>query len=992
MLRSLFSGVSGLTNHQLILDATANNLANISTTGFKGSRVSFSTALTQTQSAGSSPGDTAGGINPRQIGLGVRNSSLDIDMRQGALNSTGRTFDLAVQGNGFFRVVGSDGTAAYTRVGNFGFDAQDNLVDLGSGMMVQGHKLDSTGKPTGDRTAITTAENKSINAKATEQVRFQGNLSTDAEALRGTKLSSVLPIRRKDTGAAAIESTALSTLSMFAGNPVNPGIQLSNTFDASATNLTGGTEAALNRSTTLTSDGRLRVTIVLPAADYSTNPTTLRLREGTIASGTVHALKLINSDLSAASEAQRTVVLEGTATLDDANQVNITAEPTANITSGNFTVSTQVLKTIHAFGTKPNGDAWAGSFTIDPWQDTVQQLVSGINSVLAQGSDTFASVKLENGELKATSVGDQQGFSLFLGEKSPLSTIADMTPNATSLAATNFSYDGSGTALARTPLSGSGWRAAAGSGSFNSLALNVTGADYSAAVTTPTVTVYRNGVQVATGTIPANDYSTTAPAAVALSGAVAVTAGDVITYAVHGNWSGAPTSTAPATIALTPSIPVGVSASPSLSYGTSNLGSTRTSSPLTVAATDAGMLKPTVRIPDGTYTGTLNVKVKVGTKELGTLTIPAGTYNSTNNSFTINSLPHVKSGDQITYSISGTMDLGGGALFFDSGIYRDSDTQNMTSDTFSAGGTAAADGIPDMFQENGPVDLSAWQYDKDSNSTFNWYRMRFVPESVDSSIQVYDSVGGSHTLETRFFRTGTRSVTEGNQTVRYNSWDMVVNVSPLEGTLQDDLLTGIEFDNKGQFVGNGRLGTTVNGNSMSDGSRFVGTPSDDSLTINWAATGPSSFTFDLGDAASTNGLTGFGSSSTALAIEQDGYSSGNLDSLSVTGDGSIVGLYSNGKSLSLYQLEIAVFRNPGGLSSIGNNLWQVSANSGDPLSRTGGQGGAGSVTSGALEGSNVDIASEFTRLITAQRGFQVNSRVIQTTDQILQELTSLIRG
>ena len=141
MQRSLYSGVTGLTNHQLILDTTANNLANISTNGFKGSRISFSTALLQTQNAGSSPTGSAGGINPRQVGLGVRTSSVDVDTRQGALLSTGRTLDLAIQGNGFFRMAGSDGTSAFSRVGNFGFDSLDNLVDLGTGMFVQGRKL-----------------------------------------------------------------------------------------------------------------------------------------------------------------------------------------------------------------------------------------------------------------------------------------------------------------------------------------------------------------------------------------------------------------------------------------------------------------------------------------------------------------------------------------------------------------------------------------------------------------------------------------------------------------------------------------------------------------------------------------------------------------------------------------------------------------------------------------------------------------------------------
>ena len=125
MQRSLFSGVSGMVNHQLILDTVANNLANVSTPGFKAGRVSFATTLSQTSFAGSSPAATTGGQNPTQVGLGVTTSSIDIDMRQGALQSTGRTFDLAVQGEGFFQVAKLDSSntpidSFYTRVGNFG--------------------------------------------------------------------------------------------------------------------------------------------------------------------------------------------------------------------------------------------------------------------------------------------------------------------------------------------------------------------------------------------------------------------------------------------------------------------------------------------------------------------------------------------------------------------------------------------------------------------------------------------------------------------------------------------------------------------------------------------------------------------------------------------------------------------------------------------------------------------------------------------------------
>ncbi len=147
---------------------------------------------------------------------------------------------------------------------------------------------------------------------------------------------------------------------------------------------------------------------------------------------------------------------------------------------------------------------------------------------------------------------------------------------------------------------------------------------------------------------------------------------------------------------------------------------------------------------------------------------------------------------------------------------------------------------------------------------------------------------------------------------------------------------------------------------------------------------------NFGTSNSVNGLTGFGSNSSASAVNQDGFGDGSLDTLSVSIEGDIIGLYNNGVSRKLAQLQLTTFRNPSGLSQIGSNLFGESVNSGIANRRTAGQG-AGFITSGALEGGNVDIATEFTRIITAQRGFQVNARVIQTTDQLLEELANLIR-
>jgi len=104
-------------------------------------------------------------------------------------------------------------------------------------------------------------------------------------------------------------------------------------------------------------------------------------------------------------------------------------------------------------------------------------------------------------------------------------------------------------------------------------------------------------------------------------------------------------------------------------------------------------------------------------------------------------------------------------------------------------------------------------------------------------------------------------------------------------------------------------------------------------------------------------------------------------------DGIITGRYSNGETRPLGQIPLAFFRNPAGLERMGNNLWAVSANSG-PFD---GVGGFGNVLPGTLEMSNVDLSNEFTEMITTQRGFQANSRIITTSDEMLMELVNLKR-
>ncbi|AOV08263.1 flagellar basal body rod protein FlgG [Sporosarcina ureilytica] len=136
MLRSMYSGITGLRNFQTKLDVIGNNISNVNTYGFKKGRTVFKDLVSQTLAGASAPTDNRGGVNPRQVGLGSQIAAIDTLHGQGSTQFTGNTLDLAITGDGFFKVT--DGSeAVYTRAGNFYMDRDGHLVD-GDGRLVQG--------------------------------------------------------------------------------------------------------------------------------------------------------------------------------------------------------------------------------------------------------------------------------------------------------------------------------------------------------------------------------------------------------------------------------------------------------------------------------------------------------------------------------------------------------------------------------------------------------------------------------------------------------------------------------------------------------------------------------------------------------------------------------------------------------------------------------------------------------------------------------------
>lgn len=245
-----------------------------------------------------------------------------------------------------------------------------------------------------------------------------------------------------------------------------------------------------------------------------------------------------------------------------------------------------------------------------------------------------------------------------------------------------------------------------------------------------------------------------------------------------------------------------------------------------------------------------------------------------------------------------------------------------------------------------------------------------LTSNFSTSATVFDSLGASHRLDV-FFRTSGAGAWEWHALVDGGELTAGVAGTPTE-------------------VANGTLSYTTTGaldieTVVASSADFVG------------ATPGQVIDFDFGDAITTDAGTGlagstqFASTSNVTALAQDGLASGLLVDVLVTEDGTITGRFSNGQFRAMARVALATFASDHGLRRSGNQLFGESADSGNPIIAAAATGGRGSVSAGALEGSNVDLGTELVTLIAYQRAFQANARTISTADEMLAEIANLKR-
>jgi len=385
MMRALYAGVSGLRSHQYKIDVLGNNIANINTIGFKGSRVTFSETLTQMMSASSKNMD-GGYTNPMQIGLGMSLGSIDTQLDQGALEATGNLTDLAIQGDGYF-VIGSGDQKMYTRAGSFHVDSGGRLTTSG-GYSVQGWMANSDQTIQNQGTAlirdIVVDPNMISIGKTSENVWMTGNLD-----------ASLSPLAEVWSMGSAMTSKALLT-----GSAITvPLSVVSGVNDQFTLELRSGTGSVLSAELTLSAGAYTTVdelvteinTQIAASSDLADKITALN-QGGALKLRAIEA----NANLSIEVVSGTNDVLNSLGFSDgdqgNANDISVSTmdlndllQVTTNYVTGD---------TIEIVGNNPDGSTASATFTYGTDGTTMDDLLSIVNGAFTDTTATYADGKI----------------------------------------------------------------------------------------------------------------------------------------------------------------------------------------------------------------------------------------------------------------------------------------------------------------------------------------------------------------------------------------------------------------------------------------------------------------------------------------------------------------------------------------------------------------------------------------------------------------------
>ncbi|QIR76024.1 flagellar hook protein FlgE [Sulfurospirillum diekertiae] len=944
MMRSLWAGVTGLQAHQIAMDVEGNNIANVNTTGYKYSRANFSDLLSQTAKIATAPQGELGGKNAMQIGLGTQVSTVTKIFKQGSIETTDKTTDLAIQGDGFF-VVSPDGgsTYKYTRSGDFTFDANGNFVDT-NGYIAQGWNRDKATlaiDSTSPIANITIPPGLTTPANASSYISVKANLDSGSSV--GTHKSVIYSLDA-NSGWVDVNGNGIQEPS----ETHNENDVGSNMFDTSkalyergqdfgalfnsdgnAFNLTKGQGVwtsfaeAITTTIPIAAPGSTVVDLVLNGETITGSTTSTDA--ATVASyvaGLINAktgktgvqanitggtgLYLTNNNQTGTEAASKNIKLTVNSATDNTNLKSTTV-----ITAYQYTYTPSPLNTTHSYD-----DGVERTFTTtedlrEALQKDARLYVNYKGTTVADGADILAASGTTLTGAKSYSVGTDfsGGFTLPSDITLPAGTIIDGTAlGADTLAST----------LAGYPTIGA-----------------VSGVQLAKAdVTLPIGTLFNGNVVDTNDTNVKNEWLTTAAQSANKNDGVTVKVNSTGQFEISNPTGDAFNADDGDITNMTP-----------------DPNNIKTDAALTTSiANQAVSLPASTILPAGTYTFVTATTINGTSYAAGsTATLAADT--------TLTEACTLPAGTTVTFT-GATTDI---TLLPGTNYKSDNDFPlylTITNLTNATNNVAA--------NTNFSTTINALQGTLTSGTSVRTSQAVYAASHA-SSIDVYDSLGSKHTVRLEFTKTGFTS--EGG-----TEWSVLISV-PEPGDI-----------NLGNYPENIVTGTV---SFNSDGSLATYSPRNLTYTANNGSTGNQNIELKFGTLGQFDGITSFDKDSNTSGISQDGYSGGDLNGLSVDETGTIIGSFTNGRSFALAQVAMATFTNNQGLESDGGNCFVQTSNSGDPIVGQAATGGKGTIQASSLEMSNVDLSRSLTQLIVIQRGYQANSKTITTADEMLNTLLQL---
>lgn len=866
MMRSLWSGVSGLNAHQVAMDVEANNIANVNTVGFKYSRTNFQNLLSQTVKSATAPQGKLGGKNSLQIGLGTSVSAVETMFKQGSIQNTDKNTDMAINGDGFF-VVSADGgkTYRYTRAGDFTFDANGNFVDP-NGMIVQGWLADP------DTHTIDTA-------KGVQPISIPPGLTTPANPTSKIQIKANLNsgdhIKEMSGTRATVDQTA----------------DMNGLYNANGERITLVPDTdKITLAIDKNGDGNIDTNNEIFTFTYGKSTSNSDRKFTTIKDLLDEINEIIKDTTGTTPSSKYKVYLNGNGQIvDPANRIK-----TEKKLSSTNTVLENIFKALD------------GPSTTTESIKAIQNSFIGADDVGELFNANGDAFHLEEGQGLKVSINGLGETRKFVYSKNPInetegcgSAMGNYQPNQNIVSDSN---------------EGLHWL-------YNS---------------------------------PTNDNNNRA----------FMNVNQKISFQIDTNGDGTVDDTLTYTYGKDFQTFSDLCCLLNTDFTNKNINDIVSFQNGQMMESDGSIITNVV-LKDSNGNAVTDTN-----KPLGRLSKIFSGLDGTNdktNTFYKNDTYYFHDIQDLAYIWQLAID--------DSGDPLNSTTGNKGIVSINKDGKLT---IKNTSANSFNIDLSGYPDDKKDNQLFT---EAFSPlngslaaggitssQSINAathttSLDIFDSLGSKHTLTIHFRKTHT-SENPNDPTV----WKWYAEV-PTPATLDQPAFGYVKFN--------------------PDGSINTYNPPSLIFNPNNGANSGQSVQLDFGSMGKFDGITSFQAPSSTSGQTQDGYPGGDLESLVVDQTGTIIGVFTNGRSYSLAQVAIAKFVNNEGLMSEGGTLFSASPNSGEPIIGTAGTGGRGTIQPSSLEMSNVDLSRSLTQLIVIQRGFQANAKTITTSDQMLNTLLQL---